>query len=249
MDESLISETLEALSDADTARKASRNVTTLKGIRGTPHGEIARVGAAVWQENRPRLADEDALGRLFSSGWEDGLLAVGLLAALVPDGASDCFDIASDWLTRVDDTHTADMLGWLVLSQSFAASGADPERLADFVASHKTSHPAVRRALATMALGFLPVPLEGSSVAPLRARHGTPDLVFVEDPLSPLVSVVAHGLLRDEAPLVRKALRRVLKAWVKTDPAAVVAWEQEVRGGLPKLLSEVTKKARNKVPR
>lgn len=247
MDESLISETLDALSDAATARKAARNVSTLKGIRGTPHSEIARLGAAVWQEQAPTLDDEEALSRLFSSGWEDGLLAVGLLAALVPDGPAECFDIAGDWLTRVDDLQTADMLGWIVLSQAFAASGADPGRLKTFVEEHRNAHPAVRRAIASMALGFMPVPLEGSAVAPLRRRHGSTDLVFVEEPLSELVSVIAHGVLRDESPAVRKALRRVLRAWVKTDPAAVVAWEREVRGGLPKLLSEVTRKARNKV--
>ncbi|MCA9569789.1 MAG: DNA alkylation repair protein [Myxococcales bacterium] len=247
MDESLISETLEALSSSDTARKAARNLNTLKGIRGTPQAEIARVGAAVWRDQKPSLAAEDALTRLFRSAWEDGMLAVGLLAALVPDGPTEALDIGLDWLARLDDNLTADALGWLVLGPAFAATGAEPERLRELALAHKGSHPAVRRALVSMGLAFLPLPLEGCAVAPLRARHGDDAIAFVEAPLSPLVGALAHAFLRDESPNVRKALRRVLKGWVKTDPAAVVAWEAEVRGGLPKLLSEVTHKARNKV--
>lgn len=247
MDESLISETLEALSSNDVARKAARNVSTLRGIRGTPHGEIARVGAVVWQSDRPSLEDDDALTRLFMSAWEDGLLAVGLLAALVPDGPGEALDIGQDWLARLDDILTADALGWLVLGPAFAATGADPERLQTLVASGKGAHVAVRRAFVMMGMAFLPVPLEGCSVAPLRARHQVDQLTFVEEALSPLLHVLAHAFLRDESPAVRKAMRRLLRAWVKADPAGVVAWEQSVRGGLPKMLSAETKRARNKV--
>lgn len=98
-----------------------------------------------------------------------------------------------------------------------------------------------------MALAFLPVPLEGPAVAPLRARHQTPTLTFVEQALSPLVAVVCDTFVRDESPAVRKALRRVIKGWVKTDPAAVVEWQASVRGGLPKMLSAESNKARHRV--
>jgi hypothetical protein len=249
MDESLVSETLDALSDAATARKTARNVNTLRGIRGTPQSEIARVGNAVWQDDRPSLQAEDALTRLFMAAWEDGILAVGLLAALVPDGPAEALDIGTDWLARIDDMLTADALGWLVLGPAFLASGADPERLRTFLEPLKGTHPAVRRAGVAMALSFLPIPLEGPAVAPLRARHQAPQISFVEEAVSPLIAVIADRFVHDESPAVRKALRRVLKSWVKADPAAVVDWQATVRGGLPKILSAETRKARNKVDR
>ncbi|MCB9676587.1 MAG: DNA alkylation repair protein [Alphaproteobacteria bacterium] len=247
MDESLISETLESASDGDTARKAARQVHTLRGLRGTPQGEIARIAAAVWRKDPPSLEDEGPLSRLFSTAWEDGIVAVGLLAALVPDGPGEAFDIAREWLGRIDDLMTADALGWLVLGPAFAASGADAERLDTFVAElRQRPHPAVRRAGVAMGLAFLPIPIQGPSAAPLRERLGEKALQFVAEPLSPLVHVIAHRFLRDEDPAVRKALRRLLREWVRADPAAVVHWESTVRGGLPKMLSAETKRAHRK---
>jgi hypothetical protein len=244
MDESLISETLDALSDGDTARKAAKQVTTLRGLRGTSPGEIARVGAAVWQDDRPTIEDDQALSRLFSTAWEDGLVAIGLLAALVPDGPAECLDIGREWLERLDDNATADALGWLVLGPAFAASGADETRLDTLAADlRQHPHPSVRRAVVAMALAFLPIPIQGPSAAPLRERFGEKTLQFVAEPLSPLVHVIAHRFLRDEDPGVRKALRRLLREWVKTDPAAVIHWTSTVRGGLPTMLSAETKRA------
>ncbi len=235
MDDALVSETLDALSDAQTARKTARNVSTLRGIRGTPHSEIARVGAAFWKEHRPTLSDEDALDRLFARAWEDGLLAVGLLAALVPDGPAEALDIGVDWLGRVDDTATADALGWLVLGPAFLATGADPDRLHRFLDTYRCEHFAPRRALVSMGMAFLPLPIEGCAAAPLRERHGARSLSFVDRPRSVLVEQIARAFLRDPHPSVLKALRRLLKGWAKTDPDAVAAWT--VPGGLPKLLA------------
>ncbi len=244
MDESLVSETLDALSDATTARKMSRQVQTLRGLRGTPQGEIARVGAAVWQESPPTLVDEDALSRLFSAAWEDGMVAIGLLAALVPDGPAECLDIGREWLSRIDDNMTADALGWLVLGPAFAASNPSPEDLGTFASKiREASHPSVRRAGVAMGLAFLPLPLQGPSAAPLRERLGERSLQFVDQPLSPLIHVLAHTFLRDQDAGVRKGLRRLLREWGKSDPVAVSEWVASVRGGLPKMLSAETKKA------
>ena len=57
---------------------------------------------------------------------------------------------------------------------------------------------------------------------------------------------MASGFLRDEAPPVRKAMRRLLRAWCKTDPAGLSAWADEVRGGIPKLLQPDIDAARRK---
>lgn len=247
MDESLISEMLEATADEQVARNTRKDVRTIRGIRGTPHAEVAKVANWAWTESRPVLSEEDSLRRLFMSSWEDGLVAIGLLAALVPDGPAEVLEIGLDWLDRVDDGATADALGWLVLGPGLAGSGPDPARLAELIAPRrKHDHPAVRRALVAMGLAFLPMPIQGPSAAPLRARLGVQVVQFVDAPLSPLVGVICHAFLRDESPTVRKAMRRLIREWVRVDPAAVVAWEGEVRGGLPKLLSAETIRARRK---
>ena len=168
MDVELISETLEAMSDPSVARKASRQTHTLKGIRGVSHGEIARIGAAAWQEHHPTRADEDALRQLFMSAYEDGLVAIGLLATLVPKHPRDAYEIGIGWLDLVDEVETADALGWMVIGPGFAATGAEAGRLEELLESKKTAHVAVRRALAAMALAFLPTPVTGPSAAPLR---------------------------------------------------------------------------------
>jgi len=248
MDDSLVSETLEALSDPTTARKAAKHITTLRGIRGTPQGEIARVGASIWDGDRPTFDDEDALSRLFAAAWEDGLLAIGLLAALVPDGPTECLDIGLEWLGRVDDTTTADALGWMVLGPAFLASGADLERFEVLITEHRARpHPTVRRATVAMGLAFLPIPMQGPAAAPLRQRLGERTLQFVDKAQTPLLHALAHRFLRDEDATVRKAMRRLLREWSKTDPAGVVAWEATVRGGLPKMLSAETKRAHRRV--
>lgn len=247
MDVEMISETLEALSDPTVARKAARQTHTLRGIRGTPHGEIARIGSAAWQEHHPTPADEDALRRLFMSAFEDGLVAVGLLATLVPKHPADALEIGVNWLQLVDEVDTADALGWLVLGPAFAATGPSVDRLQELLEPKKDAHPAVRRALAAMGLAFLPHPIQGPSAAPLRQSLSTKRLQFVDTALSPLLACLCTFFVRDEAPQVRKVLRRILRIWAKADPAAVVAWEESVRGGLPKFLSAETKKARGRV--
>lgn len=247
MDVELISETLEAMADPHVARQASRQTHTLRGIRGTPHGEIARIGAAAWQEHHPTPRDEDALRQLFMAAYEDGLVAIGMLSTLVPKHPGEALDIGLSWLDLVDEVETADALGWLVLGPGFAATGPEVGRLEELLAPKKTAHVAVRRAMAAMALAFLPIPVTGPAAAPLRQALSSKHLQFVDQPLSPLVATICTTFVRDEAPQVRKVLRRILRLWAKLDPAATVAWEQSVRGGLPKFLSAETKKARGRV--
>ena len=40
----------------------------------------------------------------------------------------------------------------------------------------------------------------------------------------------------DEDHRVRKAYRRILRAWSKSDPEAMSAWASGVKGGFPKML-------------
>ena len=63
------------------------------------------------------------------------------------------------------------------------------------------------------------------------------------------MSEIVDGLLRDESPAVRKALRRVLRAWGQADPEAVTRWAVSVRGGLPRILQSEVKRAQRRSER
>jgi hypothetical protein len=242
MDADTLSETLETLSDAPTARARQRDVHTLRGIRGVPNGEIAQVSTAAWQDDPPRLpGDEAALHRLFTTAFEDGLVAIGLLAALLPDDPRAAGDVALDWLPLIDDIATADALGWLVLGPAVLTGACTVEELID--AAKASDRAAVRRAALMAGLAMTPTPLEGPAAAPLRARSGQRVVQFVDAPATAPLHALAHAFLRDEAPAVRKALRRVLVAWAEDDPDGASAWMGSVRGGLPKMIREALEKA------
>ncbi len=243
----IVSETLEAMSSADMAKKRSRQVMTLRGVRGTPMAEIAQIAAAAWQESPTSLDDADDLSTLFATAWEDGLVAIGLLSAALVDSPEDGLELGLDWADRVDDVATADALGWLVIGPGSLLSNRPVVRVTKGLRGHR--RPAVRRVALMAAMAHLPVPVEGPAAAPLRARLGQARAQFVDTPLSPAVAELVSATLRDEAPPVRKALRRVLRTWGKTDPQAVADWGDAVRGGLPKLLRAEVEKARRRAAR
>jgi hypothetical protein len=247
LDEELLSEMLETLADPRTASKTSKSVQTLRGVRGVPSSEVARVLAAAWQEQPPHL-DHDAgpLGRLFASAWEDGLVAIGLLAAAAPDDPEAAWEIARDWLDRVDDVATADALGWMVLGPAILAGGRPLSALLD-LARH--GHVMPRRAACAAGMAMTPALLEGPSAAALRERVGQRQIRFVEAPQDEALTALCHAFVKDPAPEIRKALRRLLRVWTKGSPAAVVAWADAVRGGLPRLLGDEVKRARRKADR
>ena len=241
MDAETLSETLEAFSDTKAARKVGRQVGTLRGVRGVPSGDIARIAAAAWHEDRPKLPeDATALSHLFSTAWEDGLVAIGLLGALVPDDPEGVLDLGLDWAERVDDVATADSLGWIVLGGAVAAGAGHVHGLYD----HR--RPEVRRMALMVGMALTPTPLEGPSAAPLRERMAMKRIQWVETAASEALSDLAARFLRDEAVAVRKAMRRVLRAWAKADPTAVAAWGDAHRTSIPKMLRPEIDRARRK---
>lgn len=247
MEHEVLSDMLDLMSDAKVAKKVSRHISTMRGIRGVPDGEIARIATAAWLEQRPRLPDdEDSLSQLFSTAWEDGLVAVGLLAALVPDCPEEVLDVGRDWLTRVDDTPTADAIGWMVIGPSMLASGEDLTLLWRRSAD---AHPTVRRAVVMTGMALLPEPITGPSAAPLRARLKNKRVRFVDTAQSEALSVLADRYVRDTDPGVRKALRRVLGAWAAADPDAAEAWCEGVSGGIPKMYRDEVARAARKTRR
>jgi hypothetical protein len=241
LDAEVVSELLEAVADEEVARKRAREVRTLRGVRGVAFGEVARIAAAVWADARPSLDDEGELAALFATAFEDGLVAIGLLAALLPDAPDEAFDLARDWLSRVDDVATADALGWLVLGPGALAAGGDP--VAALGGAIRGPHPTVRRAAVMAGMAWLPIEIEGPAAAPLRARIGTAAVRFVDHPQTRAVAALLRAALRDEDPAVRKAVRRLLSAWAEHDPDAATRFLAETPGGVPKMLREACEKA------
>ena len=243
-----VSDMLEAMSDDNTAKRLGKQVQALRGVRGVPLGEVARIAAAAWAEFEPTLdKDGPTLSRLYSTAWEDGLVAIGLIAACIPDAPAAAFELGMELAQRCDDVATADALGWLVLGPAALSMGRD---LADALAPVRgLPDGAARRIAVSAALAATPTPVEGPAAAPIRERMGQRRVQWVEISQSPGISRVAHASLRDEAPAVRKAMRRLLRCWAKDDPEAVAAWADEVRGGLPSMLKAEVEKARKKAAR
>ena len=227
---------LEAASDAETAAAARKQIRPLRGIRGVPQRAIAQAVDAVWKAAPPRLPASGALlSRLFSAAYEDGIAAIALLAAVVPDHPDDADALARDWLSRTDDLLTADALGWSVIGPAALVSGAGAAALCE---RPEEASALTRRAMTAAALAFLPIPFEGPSAAALRARLGTPDVMYVPVAQSPAVAAVARHFVRDLDPGVQKGMRRLLRSWGQHDPEALRAWARAVPGGMPRLLTD-----------
>ncbi|HJN75402.1 MAG TPA: DNA alkylation repair protein [Myxococcota bacterium] len=243
LDPELISETLEALSDKDTARRRGKHLKPFRGLRGTPVTEIAQVTGTCWKESRPRLPDHEAeLHALFCTAFEDGLVAIGLLAGVAPDSPYGALDLVDRWLPLVDDLETADALGWLVLGPSLLASG---EPLSASLLEHRGGRALSRRVAVVAALAALPVPVTGPSAAALRVRLGQRQVVFVEEPRGVEVAGVLAGYVRDDDPHVRKAVARVGRLLGEVAPDALEPL-LDLAGGLPKKVRESWQKGQRR---
>ncbi len=218
-------------------RRRPKAVSPLKGFRGAEVGELARLGAATWRKARPVLPlDSEALHELFTTAFEDGLLAIGLAAACVPDTPEEALDLAERWLPLVDDIETADALGWLLLTPALLACGEPVASVLSGCRGQRRT--AARRAGVTGALALLPIPVEGPAAAPLRERFGERHLIFTERADSASVDSVARHFLRERDPHVVKALGRLVRTWGEVEPHAAERWHvwAMVNGGLPKAM-------------
>jgi hypothetical protein len=227
----------------DAASERTRtDVRSIKGVRGVPPGDLAKVIARCWREQRPKLPrDEDALEELFGTAWEDGITAIGLLASVALDAPEDALEIGLGWCAWIDDVASADALGWYVLGPTTLRLGRFPhDQLGE------SERPWARRAAVMSVMAYTPTPVEGPAAAALRERHASKDLQFVDTAMSAQIEPVADAFVRDEDPHVRKALRRVLGAWALHDPDAAEAWLAGVRGGVAKLLREELEKSARK---
>jgi hypothetical protein len=234
---------LEDASEGRLAAARTRDLSPLRGVRGVPDGAIARLAAETQRHGGVHLdRDRVALLDLFGQAFEDGLLTIALAAAALPDDPEGAWELGWDLWARCDDPLTADALGEVLLGPSAVALG----RLDALLAHAKDDSPLRRRALVAAGAAWLPTPLLGPQVAALRERLGARDVRFVEAAQSAWIGALATTFARDEAPQVRKALRRLLRDWTAVDPAAVVTWAAGVRGGLHRLLGDEVARAKRR---
>lgn len=207
---------------------------SLRGVRGVPGGKLAALIAEAYRAQAPTLpADGPALDELFGRAWEDGLAAIGLCATCVRETPAEALALGLGWAERTDDVATADALGWLVLGPAAALGVQLPETL-ERLAEH--ARPETRRAAASMALAFTPEKIEGPAAAGLREQVGERQVRMVETVVPEIAGPILARFVRDDAPAVQKALRRVVRAWAADAPESLVAWAASVRGGIPRLL-------------
>jgi len=213
---------LEAQADEQLARRRRRHLAPLKGLRGVSAADVLTVLMKAWGEDVSLPRDSAALSRLFTTAHEDGLVAIGLTAAALPDSPDEALALAYEWLDFVDDLETADALGWYVLGPGLLATGQDLVSSVADVCSHR--RPERRRAGVMACMAALPVAIEGPVAGALRDRMAQRHVAFVDAPLSNLVGESLGSAATDVSPHVRKALARVLREWAVHDPDAVGAW-------------------------
>lgn len=230
-----ISAQLEALAEADVARRQGRHLRPLRGLRGVPTAEVARVLVEAWSAGPFELAEvEQPLRGLFSTAFEDGLVALGLAAAALPDAPEAALELSRSWGEVVDDIQTADALGWLLVGPGLLATLGDGagERLAGL----RKAEPMRRRVAVSACLAALPLPVEGPSAAALRHRLGVKHVVFVEAPLVSVLDPVIRAFHRDEDARVRKVASRALRTWAVEQPNDAEDFVDSIRGGISKQL-------------
>lgn len=237
-----ISDALRHHTDPDLGRKRGRHIRPLRGLRGVSGAGIVDVLVGAWRHGPPDLMDDaPALQTLFTTAFEDGIVALGLVAAVVPDDPGGALELAWEWLEMVDEVETADVLGGLVLGPALMASSPDPAD--ELIALRQERRPAQRRVALAAARSALPLPITGPAAAALRARLGTKHIAFVAEPHLDLVSAVSAAFYRDDAPLVRKAWMRLQKDRARFDPEGVEALLAGWRGGAPKAVRTELDKA------
>ena len=209
LDPDAVSELLEKNIQRDVARKRGKHIKAFRGLRGVPVQEITKILVKTWNPKLNLIDDGESLHTLFCTAHEDGLIAVGLLAAMVPDEPIAALEMVDRWVTMVDDTETADALGWMVLGPALLASG---EPWLASLRTYRTEHGWGARRMAVMAgMALLPIPLQGMCAAALRERMGMPRLQFVAQADSPAIHELLHVFLRDEDPRVVKSFIRVAR--------------------------------------
>ncbi len=220
--------TLAANAEDAVATRARRAIRPLRGIRGVPLAVVARTADTIWKRGISLPRDADALDAAFGTAFEDGLVAIALAAAALPDSPVVASALGLAWAHRTDDPTTADALGSILLGGSVALAGGVSR-----LDALRQGSVWCRRSRWMAAMGRLPVPLEGPAVAGLRARLGTPNVQWVDAPQRADVAALLDDAVKATDPPLHKALRRILTTWSATDEEGCRAWAQPRWSQLP----------------
>lgn len=218
------------------ARGLKKHISPLRGVRGAPGTAITEAINKGWASGVHLDESDDVatLKTLFSTAFEDGMVAIGLAAAALPEDPESGLSLCQHWLGFVDDIQTADALGWLMwMPALLSGAGKGPSALLDAV----DADPYTRRAAVMALMAALPVPIEGPAASGLRARLQQRRVAFVEAPLDEILEDTLPAFLRDENPQVRKALGRVARSWASTSPDRADATVR-TPGGLHRVIRE-----------
>ncbi len=227
---------LATASSREQARGMKRHISPLRGIRGVPGPAITAVINEAWEGGVDLDNDDhvDSLIDLFSTAFEDGLVAIGLVAAALPDAPDVGLSLARRWLALTDDVQTADALGWLVWGPALLSGEGDGAKELARAASGDEFN---RRAAVLAMMAALPVPIEGPAASGLRARLDSRRLSFVESPVDAFLIDSLPSFLRDQNPQVRKAVSRVVREWASRSPDLAERWVQ-TPGGLHRVIKD-----------
>ena len=202
---------LRALSNEKIAKKRQKEIRGIKGVRGVSNSDLIGV---INEGDWPVLPqDEETVHRLYGTAHEDGLLAIALLAVCALEQPNAALQLVDRWLPFLDDTETADFLGHLVIGP---AALATDEPIA--LRLQQAANPYAVRAELMGVLAALPIPVIGVCVAGLRRKFAVEQVIFVEEPILERVQQAVQETMYSDSPLVRKALRTVIRHWATWDP-------------------------------
>ncbi len=233
---STLSQILSKASTPQKARALKKHISPLRGVRGAPGAAITEAIVKGWSSgvHLDDHADREQLKTLFSTAFEDGLVAIGLGSAATPDDPEASLALCRHWMSLTDDIQTADALGWLMwMPALLSGAGKGPSGLLDA----RGADVYTRRAAVVGLLAALPVPVEGPSAAGLRARLDQRRVAFVDAPLDEILEEILPPFLKDTNPQVRKGVGRVVRTWAALSPAAAEAAVQ-TPGGLHRVIRD-----------
>ncbi|HCH65036.1 MAG: hypothetical protein CL927_13530 [Deltaproteobacteria bacterium] len=241
---STLSQILSKAATPQKARGLKKHISPLRGVRGAPGSAMTEAILAGWKSgvHLDEATDVAQLKLLFSTAFEDGLVAVGLAAAATPDDPESGLELCRYWLSLTDDIQTADALGWLMwMPALLSGAGKGPSDLLDA----RNADPFSRRAAVIALLAALPVPIEGPSAAGLRARLEQRRVAFVDAPLDEILEEVLPPFLNDSNPQVRKGIGRVVRTWAASSPDRAEA-AVHTPGGLHRVIRDELEKGLKK---
>ena len=222
---------LRAHADSQLSKKRTLALKVLRGFRGAP----ARLIAELLEED-PYVElpqGEEELHRLFMRAHEDGMIAIGLLSVAALSQAQEAYELAQEWLELIDDVETADALGWTVLGPIALQLSLSP-----LEGYRHASGVYAKRAWVMSLLAAIPEPPKGAHVAGLRAHLQSEQVIFVDEPVLPVLQEAFPVLIKEEHPTLRKAVVALIRSWASASPEGIEAVIDLSKGNLPRWIRE-----------